>query len=44
MTGEHYISPGDYMGIDNSADTTFISQMDIHYFIVSIYFHLLLLG
>ena len=41
MTGEHHISPGDYVDIDNSADTTFISQMDIYYFIIGIYFHLL---
>ena len=41
MTNEHHITQGDYVDIDNSVDTTFISQMDIHYFIVSIYFHLL---
>ena len=28
MTDEHHISPGDYVDIDNSADTTFISQSE----------------
>ena len=28
MAGEHHISPGDYVDIDNSVDTTFISQSE----------------
>ena len=28
MTGEHHISPKDYVNIDNSTDTTFISQSE----------------
>ena len=28
LTGEHHISPGDYVDIDNSADTTLIDQSE----------------